>query len=369
MKRLHFIGCTILVLISTVLLASCTLHKRVHRPGYHISNSFKGKVFSTKKKEKELVLNLDYNTDTTLQSLSQIPHDRISREYNALEKNNSSTQSRTTKKSPTLKNSVGRINSTPEKNTPKKISLNSKQPTKKSTQTEDLKTAKTKTNNARKLAIIIGLSLLLMAILAGLSVPILNKVFSPTSPLTTFTQIGVNKSSFLGSLFGWIGIFLLDLLVAWGVFKYYQKSDEGKAKISGLLRLIYSLVLGVAILQLFRSYSAGTALLAHQSLSSFFTLWNAGLIVIGIHLMVLAFLFKADTSKKWLNIALSIALFLGGLGYVLQYATYFLFPQQLIISTTIESLFIVFMILGEIGFALWMLVKGGKSVESVSREY
>lgn len=361
MKSLLRLNTFRFLLLGLITLSSCTLHKRVHRPGYHISSSFKGKEFFAKKEQKDFDLNSVNTADSALLSLNQISITKLSRVKNKIEKKSNPNKSSTKKLPVLIINTIDNRSSTTEECSPVKKNFNTKHTTKNSAKKEEIESSNTKMNNARKLAIIIGLSLLLMALLAGLSVPILNKVFSSTSPLTTFTQIGANKSSFLGALFGWIGIFLLDLLVAWGVWKYYKEDDMHKAKTSGILRLIYSILLGVAILQLFKSYSTGTALVAHQSLTNFFTLWNAGLIVFGIHLMVLAFLYKADTEKKWLTKALSIALFLGGLGYVLQYATYFIFPQQLIISTTIESLFIVFMILGEIGFAVWMLVKGGKN--------
>lgn len=213
---------------------------------------------------------------------------------------------------------------------------------------------------AKQWALIIGLSLVLMTILAGVSVPVINQILSPTSPLTTFAQLGANKNQFFLAIMGWLGIFILDLLVAWGVIKKYEEKDRSKAILTGSLRFLYTLILGIAISQLFRSYTTTSALIAHNSLLNFNQIWGAGLIIFGLHLMVLAFVFKGDCNKKWLDISLSILLFLGGLGYVLQYVTYFLFPQQLVISATIESIFIVFMILGEIGFGIYMLVKGLK---------
>ena len=351
------ITCLLPLLTFTLLFGACTIHKRVHRPGYHISHPFKHKRITPKNIHKPQATLLP--SSATIDSLKTIQLNTPSKLTATKSNENTSAKAQLSRSTPPKAQTRKVKDSSASKNQDVTKDVQHTQKLRKKNFAPTL-TTKDQKISSRKLAITIGLALLFMALLAGLSVPILNKVLSTTSPLTTFTQIGANKSSFLGALFGWIGIFLLDLLVAWGVWKYYKEDDKQKAKTSGILRLIYSILLGVAILQLFKSYSAGTALVAHQSLTNFFTLWNVGLIVFGIHLMVLAFLYKADTEKKWLTIALSIALFLGGLGYVLQYATYFLFPQQLIISTTIESLFIVFMILGELGYAVWMLFKGGR---------
>jgi hypothetical protein len=182
--------------------------------------------------------------------------------------------------------------------------------------------------NNRRSAIIIGGSLVIMAVLAGISIP----------------AVGVMYSTI-----GLIGVFLLDIIVSFGVFRYYKGGKPKLALTTTLLRLIYTAFLGVGIGYLF----AG-------DVSMFNEIWGWGLITFGLHLVCLGLLIDIKEDRKWVGIVLKILLILAGIGYLVQYIGILVVADPSGYATMVESIFIAPMILGEIFFALWMLIRGGR---------
>jgi hypothetical protein len=186
----------------------------------------------------------------------------------------------------------------------------------------------TQNKQKRKTARTIGGALLLMAVLAGISIPAVGS---------------------LAASIGLVGVFLLDVVVSLGIIKYHKKEKPKLAKKSGILRLIYTAFLGVGI-----GYSFG------GNVSMFNSIWGVGLIVFGVHLISLGILFNNNGGKKWVNILIKSLLIAAGIGYIIQYVGILLVPNPIGFAAAIETIFILPMILGEVFYALWMLIKGGK---------
>lgn len=183
----------------------------------------------------------------------------------------------------------------------------------------------------RKTARVIGGALLLMAVLSAISIPALG---------TLTASIGL------------VGIFLLDILVSFCIYKYHKKDKPKLAKTSSLLRLLYTGIFGAGV-----SYHlAGNVLL-------FTKLWGVGLIAFGIHLISMGILFNNEGGKKWVNILIKSLLIIAGIGYIIQYVGILVVPNPAGFAILIESIFIVPMILGEVLYALWMLFRGGRNRE------
>jgi hypothetical protein len=180
----------------------------------------------------------------------------------------------------------------------------------------------------RRIARVVGGALLLMAILAGISIPALG---------TLTASIGL------------VGIFLLDILVSIGIYRYHTNRNPILAKITSILRLLYTLILGIGI----GYHVAG-------NVPMFNKVWGIGLIAFGIHLIALGILFNNEGGKKWINILIKSLLIIAGIAYVIQYVGILLVANPIGFAALIESIFIVPMILGEVFYALWMLIKGGK---------
>ena len=112
----------------------------------------------------------------------------------------------------------------------------------------------TKRMTPRHVAILTGTAILLMAVVAGI---IMEGIFTPIfnmSP-TEFQSNAVGFRTNLGvGIAGWFLILMTDLIASWGLFRYYSHKNYRKSAIMGLLRLAYSLILLVAIIQLVKSY-------------------------------------------------------------------------------------------------------------------
>jgi len=93
-------------------------------------------------------------------------------------------------------------------------------------------------------------------------------------------------------------------------------------------------------------------------LNAFDRVWSLGLIVFGLHLLIIAYLIlKSDFIPKFLGILLCIA----ALSYILIHSMYLFLPQYETTTLLIEKILSLPMAVGELGFGLWLLIKGGKT--------
>jgi hypothetical protein len=214
--------------------------------------------------------------------------------------------------------------------------------------------------SSRKIALVIGISLLLMAVVAGFAATVLDNVFVLGNVALTAANLSTQISIFKGARLAWGATWLLDLLVSVGVVAYFQEKKPTMAWVSGGLRLLYSLMLGGAIVQLFRVDAAAASVSIYQHLKAFNGLWNGGLIMFGLHLIALGILFNPESGKKWVKWGIKIMLILAGIGYVIAQTGALFVANPAAFVAMLNTLFMIPMIVGEIAFALWMLAKGGK---------
>jgi hypothetical protein len=208
----------IAVIPALLIMPSCSMEKRVHRKGYHITVSIfknnkkfiKQEVRSEKKEirrgEEEVAENLGFSetNDQVFAEVSSSLHPSTSTaQASNIEKTLNVTRSQ---KKSALKSDVETKSQKPNQ----KITAFKKSSDKDATE-------RVKMSAQRKTAIVTGASLLLMAVLAGISMPALGTVMASV---------------------GLIGIFILDLLVAIGVVKYHKKEKPRLAKVSGFLRML-----------------------------------------------------------------------------------------------------------------------------------
>lgn len=96
-------------------------------------------------------------------------------------------------------------------------------------------------------------------------------------------------------------------------------------------------------------------------LNAFNDVWSIGLAVLGFHILVLGHLvFESGYIPKIFGVLLIIAFF----GYLITSLANLLLPDYENYKTIIEWIFIIPMVVGEVGLAVWLLVKGVK-VQSV----
>lgn len=211
----------------------------------------------------------------------------------------------------------------------------------------------------RQYAIVIGTSILLMAILAGVAYGyVFNTLVIKNDGYATQNAILSAKNLFHIGLYSWIGIILCDLMVSVGIVGFYLTNDKTTAIATGLVRLIYTVILAVAVWFLGDSlnYLDNSPETILNQIQQFEMIWSRGLILFGFHLILWGFAAKkmAQTPKFWV-----IMLWIAGFGYILVH-TLKGFPDLQELASLVEMILSFPMTLGEVGFAVWLLVKGGK---------
>lgn len=181
---------------------------------------------------------------------------------------------------------------------------------------------------------------------------------------TTYNNIASSIMLFKAEIVGWIVILILDVIVAWSFYIFLKPIDQELALLASWLRLTYAAILGIAILNLIyvlllsNNASVTDPLRENVTfyLEAFEMIWSVGLIVFGVHLLIVGWItFHSNSIPK----IISILLVLAAIGYIgIHLCKTFLIEQNII--TTIELIFNIPMIAGELGFGLWLLFKGGR---------
>lgn len=209
----------------------------------------------------------------------------------------------------------------------------------------------------RQLALLTGWSITIMAIVATC---VMGLIYAPIfgMSITEFSNSYLDLKELLKiGLIGWIVILLCDLIVSWSLYKLYKKANT--SKIMGILRFVYSIILALAISKLFSaSFLSTNEQESYHSIQNFQSIWQFGLIVFGVHLLYLA---PLVCQKRTIRMLISGLLLIAGIGYILTNTLSFLFSNYVQIQAVIEPIFIIPMVFGELGLALWLLFKGGKA--------
>ncbi|WNJ20311.1 DUF4386 domain-containing protein [Pontibacter sp. G13] len=223
----------------------------------------------------------------------------------------------------------------------------------------------------RWIAITTGGAIVLMALAAGWVMSIFQPLWDLGAPIEQWQALTQQPQQLKSGILGWTLILILDLVAAWGLFACFSEKGPQVARLGGWLRLGYSAILAIAIGQLVQLDQLITlvqtfdgvgehvwALQASQYLMGFEQIWTWGLIVFGLHLIVMGYLaYRPD----WRFRLLSGLLMLGGLGYVVLDTMPLIWSGFAAVESTVEMIFMLPMIAGELGLAIWLLGWGGKS--------
>jgi len=181
---------------------------------------------------------------------------------------------------------------------------------------------------------------------------------------TTSRNIASSIMLFKAEIIGWVVILILDVIVAWSFYIFLKPLNQELALLTSWLRLTYAAILGIAILNLIyvlllsNNVSVTDPLQENVTfyLEAFEMIWSVGLIVFGVHLLIVGWItFHSNSIPK----IISILIVLAAIGYIgIHLCKTFLIEQNII--TTIELIFNIPMIAGELGFGLWLLFKGGR---------
>ncbi len=214
-------------------------------------------------------------------------------------------------------------------------------------------------NRQRLNAIMTGYSLILMAVVAGFSIGYaFPKFFDVNNLEITHSNLLGNLQLYLSMLIGIVLIIILDILVSWTIYHFFKNDNKKIAIIAFILRIIYAAIFGAATYFLIANLGQGSNNeLLNCNFNSFETVWSLGLIVFGLHLFAVGILMKVHRN---IPKVLWILTLIAGISYVGVHILKSILPQLSEFTETLNNILALPMALGELGLAIWLIIKGGK---------
>jgi hypothetical protein len=189
----------------------------------------------------------------------------------------------------------------------------------------------------RKVALIAGLGLLGMAVLAPLALfGVINPLVDTSNPTATVANFVESEGIFRLAIAAWLFVTFLDVLMAWALYVILRPVNATLALLVGFLRLaaaaafLPALANLLDVAQLLGSPAASTlpaAVVEAQvmaSVASFHNAWDLVLAVFGLHLIGVGVLvYKSVQFPRFLGVLVVIA----GIGYLADTFTRILLPD------------------------------------------
>jgi flagellar biogenesis protein FliO len=201
----------------------------------------------------------------------------------------------------------------------------------------------------RRAGVIAGAALLLMSALAGFGYQVAIKgLVTQGSPAKTATDIMAHQSLFRFGILSLILVVALDVVVAWALYRLFKPASKRISMLAAWLRIIYAGIFAVAISQLVEALrlldnQANADALAR--INTFTDIWDAGLVLFGLHLLLIAYLaYRSSFVPKLLSVLLAIA----GLGYLFDS-----FGRAAGSSRQVSTVTFI----GEFLLALWLVIR------------
>ncbi len=208
----------------------------------------------------------------------------------------------------------------------------------------------------RTAAIIAGVGLLLMAILAPIAyLNTFQKLVKFDDAALTAQNILNSMEAFRTAILLLFIVALLDVLVAWAMYIVLMPANKNLSALAAWLRVIYGGIFMFAIGKLYLALQviATDGVQAMSFLKAFQSIWDKGLILFGFSLLALGILaFQSGYVPKWLGGFLVLA----GLGYIVDGFGKMLSPAY---NLSISQ----FTFIGEVLLIFWLLWRGIKGFE------
>jgi hypothetical protein len=204
----------------------------------------------------------------------------------------------------------------------------------------------------KQLARSTGAALLVMAALSGVAYGVIHGMFYVAqNPQATIIALQKYSSLLWLELGIWALIAILDVVVSIAVFLLYKSANQALACASMVFRLVYTGFLIVASIVLSNAFFAGAK--AYDRFVQFEQVWTMGLVLFGIHLVLLGILGLRSTTPK----LVSFLLIVGGSCY---FGIHILkvFPGAATsLAGVLEPFFVLPMALSELVLAFWLLFR------------
>ena len=211
----------------------------------------------------------------------------------------------------------------------------------------------------RRAGVVAGVGLLVMIPLAVFAdIVVVKGMITPGDGAATAAEIVAREGTFRLGVLAWLLIVVLDVVVAWALYRVFRPVSASVSMLAAVFRLVYAAVLLVAVGQLLRALDVLTAGSGPApgtdvggrtmlELNAFQHIYDLGLFLFGIHLALLGYLsLRSDFIPKVIGVLLVVA----GAGYAFDTV-----PAVLGLELAKVS---AFTFLGELLLALWLLVAG-----------
>jgi Domain of unknown function (DUF4386) len=207
----------------------------------------------------------------------------------------------------------------------------------------------------RRAALVAGVSLLLMAVLAGLAnFTVLQRLIIEGDAAATASAILESLSIFQLAIVALFGVAVLDVIVAWALLIFFSPVHHTVAVIAAGCRVLYALIFAVAVSRLLsaaqllsgRQLNGSTEAEALADIQQFDDIWSLSLGLFGVHLLLIGWLaFASGVVPRLIGVLVAIA----GLGYLIDSLASLLFGAY---AFELASLTFV----GEVILMIWLLV-------------
>ena len=216
--------------------------------------------------------------------------------------------------------------------------------------------------SAHKSAVVAGVGILLISVLAGLAnFGALESLVTSGDATKTAQAISASEGTFRLAIAAFVVVAVLDAVVAWALYAFFRPVNREVALLAGGLRLAYSAVFAVAISQLASAlHVLGNAdspraftpdqlnTLALLKIADFHDIWTVSLVLFGTHLLLIGYLiYRSGFAPKILGVLVSIA----GAGYLTDSIGTLLISDYAISVSAITFV-------GEFVLMVWLLYKG-----------
>lgn len=203
------------------------------------------------------------------------------------------------------------------------------------------------TINARTLSLIGGASYFIIffaAIFANFFVieSLLNDPVNTVVENGTFARAGI--LAFMITV-------VFDVVVAWVLYELFK--SHPLSGLSALFRMMHAAIMGAAIFALPMALAATESAEILRQVELFNTIWLIGLFFFGVHLILLGNIIGRPK-------IIAIFLVIAGVMYMVDTAAHFMMPNYDDYASIFLALVAIPSIFGEMSFAVWLLIKGGK---------
>ena len=167
----------------------------------------------------------------------------------------------------------------------------------------------------RKAALYSGLGLLIMMILSF--------IIFPSLEATTFSIVGIAI------------IIILDVIVAITLYQVLKPVNYNLSFLMALFRIVYAIIFTIALIKI-------------SDISTFNYIWERGLLVFGVHLLLLGVLIY---NSKYIPKLIGVLVMIASAGYII---------DSIGVNFGLSLQIAMFTFFGEIILMLWLLIKGSK---------